>query len=118
MKKEEKKISYKEIEEKAKKLSEELNDDVHIIYFDTPDDGQIIGFIQEPELVTKMRALDLCTIGRFTDAAEIVIETSLLKEHSDPRLLDKSKKNSKIYLGGLMRAQELVSFYKTQAKKN
>jgi hypothetical protein len=58
------------------------------------------------------------SLQSWTSAANILLETSLIKEYSDPRILDENPDNDKIYFGFLMKANELVKFYSEKQKKS
>jgi len=102
---------------KATELKASLGKEVHLIFFDTDEHGIVIGYLTEPDRITKMRALDLVTMSRFTEASDIVLRTSLIAEESDKRILSEDSKYDKIYLGAIMAAQQLVQFYTDPIKK-
>ena len=99
------------------KLSKELGREVHLCIFETEDKEEIVGFLKEPDRLVKMRALDM-SLQSWTSAANILLETSLVREYSDPRILDENPDNDKIYFGFLMKANELVKFYSEKQKKS
>ena len=104
-------------EAKRVRLSKELGKEVHLCVFETEEKEEIVGFMKEPDRLVKMRALDM-SLQSWTSAANILLETSLIKEHSDPRILDENPDNDKIYFGFLMKANELVKFYSEKQKKS
>jgi hypothetical protein len=99
------------------RLSKELGREVHVCVFETEEKEEIIGYLKEPDRLVKMRALDM-SLQSWTSAANILLETSLIKEYSDPRILDENPDNDKIYFGFLMKANELVKFYSEKQKKS
>ena len=99
------------------RLSKELGKEVYVYTFETEDKEEIVGFMKDPDRLVKMRALDM-SLQSWTSAANILLETCLIKEHSDPRILDENPDNDKIYFGFLMKANELVKFYSEKQKKS
>jgi hypothetical protein len=99
------------------RLSKELGKEVYYYTFETEDKEEIVGFMKDPDRLIKMRALDM-SLQSWTAAANILLETCLIKEYSDPRILDENPENDKIYFGFLMKANELVKFYSEKQKKS
>lgn len=114
----ENKQSAKEIAEaKAKELSEQLGVKVYpLVFKETEDSPEIIGFIKEPSRAVKLAVLDKSVMGGFSAAAEM-LDIIILKEHSDPRITSERSEDDKIYLGAAMAAYDLVKFSQNLAKK-
>jgi hypothetical protein len=55
-------------------------------------------------------------MGGFSAAAEM-LDSVLLKEHSDPRIYSERSEDDKIYLGAVMAAYDLVKFSVNTLKK-
>jgi len=111
-------LSAKEIaEEKAKQLSEQLGVKVHALVFkETEESPEVIGFIKEPSRSVKYAVLDKSVMGGFSAAAEM-LDVILLKEHSDPRIYSERSEDDKINIGAAMAAYDLVKFSQNLAKK-
>lgn len=107
-------LSPEQIEETRAKLEYEHGRKVYAHVFLTEENEQIIGYLKDPERLVKMRALDM-SAQSWTSAAEVLLQTSLIKEKSDSRILDE-KSDDKIFLAFLMKANELVKFYAEQKK--
>lgn len=103
--------------EKAETLSNQMGVKVHpIIFVDDASDDILIGFISEPNRITKTRVLDKGLTSPATAAAEL-LEAILLKEHSDRRIYEERPENDKFYHGAAMAAYDLVSIAVNQSEK-
>ncbi len=95
--------SQEEIEAKAEQLS--IREGRKIIPFVFEDDNtkeQIVGFLRNPDRLTKTRILDkMMSIGMVTAASEL-LEIALLREDSNPRILSAQEGDDEIYLGAAM----------------
>ena len=111
-------LRKKEIEDKRLELKTIHGVEVHAIFFNTKEDGEVVGYLKEPDRISKMRALDMFTMGQFALSASTLLETCLIKEESDTRILSELPEHDSIYLGFLMEAQALVKYYSSQTKKN
>lgn len=110
-------MTREEIAAKADELSKTLGVKVHPIVFKETEDGpEIVGYIKEPSRLVKLRMLDKTLLGPYTAAAE-VLETILIKGESDPRIFSESPEHDKIYLGAVMAAYETVRTSVDQYKK-
>lgn len=102
---------------KADELSLSLGVKVHpIVFKESEDSPEIVGFMKEPSRMVKLAVLDKSVMGGFSAAAEM-LESVLLKEHSDPRIYSERTEDDKIYLGAVMAAYDLVKFSVNTAKK-
>lgn len=111
-------MTLEEIEIKRKQLEESIKVKVHAEVFETPEFGQIIGFIKEPDRVLKMQCIDMYMTGRFTAAADNLLQICLIKEESDSRILSDLPEHDPIYLGFAMKANDLVKYYVNGQKKS
>lgn len=111
-------MTVEEIELKRKQLEESHKVIIHSEVFETPEFGQVIGFIKEPNRVLKMQCIDMYMTGRFTTAADNLLQICLIKEESDPKILSEAPEHDPIYLGFLMKANELVKYYVNAQKKS
>jgi len=74
--------------------------------------------LKEPDRTAKMRALDMFNLGQFSLSASTLLETCLIREESDTRILSEAPEHDSIFLGFMMEAQSLVKYYASQTKKN
>jgi len=110
-------MTQEEAQVKADELSKELNVKVHpVIFQENADSELIVGFIKEPSRMVKLAVLDKSIMGGFSAAAEM-LDSVLLKEHSDPRIYSERSEDDKIYLGAVMAAYDLVKFSVNTLKK-
>lgn len=110
-------MTREEAQTKADELSVQLTVKVHPIVFQEDETGPlIIGFIKEPSRMVKLAVLDKSVMGGFSAAAEM-LDTVLIKEHSDPRIYSERSEDDKIYLGAVMAAYDLVKFSVNTLKK-
>lgn len=91
---------------------------VHIFRAKTPETGEAVAFVKEPTLSTKKAALDIMTRSQ-TGAADIIIETSILREDSDPRFFaSNNPQNHPLILGLGNWAHGLIMVALDQQKKS
>lgn len=111
------KTPIQQAEEKAVELSAQLNAKVHAIVFkDKETEQYIVGFIKEPNRMIKLALLDKSVMGGYSAASE-VLESVLLKEHSDPRIYSERTEDDSIYLGAVAAVYDLIKLSVNQAKK-
>lgn len=119
MKHEEFDIKLKEANEqaeaKAKQLSESLKTTVHPFVFFYKEEF-VFGYLKEPARVDKMRSIDMYDQSR-TQAGDIILRTSLIKEESNRRILEESPENDPIYLGAISFAIKVVEIAAELLKK-
>lgn len=108
-------MNHEEIEAKRQALEAEYKVKVHAIVLHGGEDKTIVAYLKEPSRLTKMKSLDM-SIQSFTQAADILITESIIKEESSPEFFD--EKNDQAYLGLIMEAQKLVKFFAAAVKKN
>ncbi len=109
------KLTKEQIQAKADEISKELNVKVTPIEF-IDGEEQIIGFIQEPNRMTKMRSLDKAMQSPVTAASEL-LEATIIRQHSNPRIMSERSEDDKIYIGAAMCCFELVKVSEDQFKK-
>ena len=109
-----------EVEIKRAELEKREGKKVHAFYFDTPDFGQVVGFIKEPALFVKMQSVDMAQRGSKTSAAQIILDVCLMKEESDPRIYndDPQGKYDDIKMGANFAAQGIITYCVDLLKKN
>ena len=90
---------------------------VHPLIFKEPSGEEIVGFIKEPERLTKIRMLDKSMIGSISAAAECY-DIILIKEASDPRMYSEAPEHDAIYIGAVMAAYDLIKYKTNTFKKN
>jgi hypothetical protein len=111
------KQTNEQIQAKADELTGQLGVQVHPMVFLDPDTNeQIIGFIQEPNRITKLRVMDKGMTEPITAAAEC-LEAILIKDASDPRIWSEKPEHDKIYMGAVMAAYETIKVSVNQFKK-
>jgi phosphotransacetylase len=115
-KKEEKKLTKAEIEEKAIELAKAFG--VHkIIPIVFVEGGEeIVGFMKEPSRQAKIAVMDKALMGGYS-AAEEILRDLVLKDHSDPRILSDAPEHDKFYLGAVMVVYEQIKFSANTLKK-
>jgi hypothetical protein len=120
MKKAEKENSIidSQIENKVTELEGVHKVKVHPFKFKVGENDFVIGYLKEPTYHIKKQALDI-SIRSITDASELILNTCLINEESDPRIWseDAETKHTGIRLGAVMRAQELVTYFSDTLKK-
>jgi hypothetical protein len=106
-------LTTEQINEKAEQIAKELGVKVYPLSFKDKEGNQIIGFIREPNRATKMVALDKMFMQSPTLAGETVLDTSLIKEHSDPRITE----DDSCFLGAVTFCIGLIEAYQNEVKK-
>lgn len=110
-------MTEEEIQKKADELTAQLGVKVTPLLFKDAETGEeILGFIKEPSRQVKLAMLDKSMIGSFSAASE-VLESILLKEHSDPRIFSEKSEDDRFYLGAVMAAYDRVKFSVNILKK-
>jgi hypothetical protein len=104
-----------EAEAKALELSKTYGKEITPFVFIIKDEA-IIGYMQEPDRLSKMRAIDMYEQSR-TQAGDIILKTGLLQNESDKRILDEKPENDSIYLGAIEFATKFVLIASEQLKK-
>ncbi len=84
--------------------------------------NECIGYLEEPHRATKMQCIDLYQRGQYTSADDILLQSCLLKNESDSRILAENPKRDKnldaLYLGALKVCEGLIIYYTEALKKN
>lgn len=101
-----------QLEEKRKQLEAQHGKTVHLWIVYDENESPIIAYALEPSRDAKRAALDKSTIS-MTGAGDLLLRACLIREESDPRILDDKPENDTIYFSFLMKAQALVRFYAT-----
>lgn len=106
-------------EEKAKELSIKYQTKVNPIVFkvDAESDDIVIGYLKEPQRFVKLRMMDKGMTSPITAASE-VMETCLIKEESDPRIMSEAQENDVFYIGATKVVYDLVQVAINLVKKN
>lgn len=108
----------KEVEVKRLELKEKFKREVYSYIVKIKDGDYAISFIQEPQRLTKMRAMDsMNTNGSISSVGDMVLQSSLIKEESDRRVLDLNPEYDSLYLTMINACSELISMYSTVLKK-
>lgn len=89
---------------------------VPIVFQDDEASEEIVGFIQEPSRLVKLRILDKMVSSPASASAEL-FEIILIKEESDPRFYSENPKDDKYFIGGAMEAMQMVSVAQNLFKK-
>jgi len=104
-------------QEKADQLSIEYKVKVHPIFFILPETGEeVIGFVKEPSRAAKIAVMDKAVMGAFS-AAEEIVPSVLIKEHSDPRMSSEAPEHDNIGIGVTMAVYGLIKFLTNVAGK-
>lgn len=101
--------------DKAAELKTRLGVEVYPFVFGHKD-GFVHGYIKEPGRLDKMQAIDLYEQSR-TQAGNLILTTSLIREESDKRILDEKLENDPIYLGAIDFSIKLVLISSELLKK-
>lgn len=80
--------------DKGKELEKQAGVPVHtMVFFGKGADGKfdqndlVVGYVKEPSFLTKARAMDKSLVGMGFSASVEILDSCLIKEHSDPRIL-------------------------------
>jgi hypothetical protein len=113
------KLTEEQIRAKVKEISQKLNGaKIHAFMFEENDeDGQVIGFLREPGLTTKIRALDSMQNDKLFSTGATLLESLLVKEYSDDRILSGQPQHDAYYLGAATQALNLVRAAQDRLKK-
>lgn len=113
------KLSKEEIEAKAAELSKVHKCEVTpIVFTDTKTDEQIVGYLKEVDNYNVLLpAVDKFLSGSMTEGAEIILNYSLIREESSPRILSDDTKDVKIKVGAVMACIPLLKFYSNEYQK-
>lgn len=111
------KAAQNEAKQKAEKLSDELKVKVHPLVFFVEQDGEpVVGFLKEPNRMVKMACMDKYNHGFYTACGQVV-ETLLIKEHSDERILSEKPEHDNYFMGAVNVVSELITFAANQVDK-
>jgi hypothetical protein len=110
------KLTPEQIEEKRLELEKQLNTEVVAGCIEDSKGNQIVGYIKHPSFEYKMKALDK-SAQSFTGASRMLLEGNLIKEASDPRILNEQYENGKVKLSFMTICSNLCGIYDDQLKK-
>ncbi|KAA2242802.1 hypothetical protein F0L74_09750 [Chitinophaga agrisoli] len=111
------KLTNEQVQARAEELEKVHGCKIHPLVFMTEEGGeQIVGYMKEPPRIVKLRVLDKSITGPMTAASEC-LESVLIKEASDPRILSESPENDKVFLGACVAATKIIELSTNQFKK-
>ncbi|GAC1662318.1 MAG: hypothetical protein NVS9B7_30310 [Flavisolibacter sp.] len=101
--------SQEEIQAKADQLTaREGKKVIPLVFEDRESKEQIVGYLRNPDRLTKTRILDkMMSIGMVTAASEL-LDIALLKEDSNPRISSAREEDDEIYLGAAMACFDFI----------
>lgn len=113
------KLTPEDIDAKAKEISKLLGGSkvTPFAFEENEEHGQVIGFLREPNLPTKIRALDSMGTDKIFMTGSTLLDSLLIKEHSDPRITDGNPAHDTYYLGASAEALALVKAARNTLKK-
>ena len=113
------KLTQEQIEEKAAGISAKLGGaKVHPFLFEeNEEDGQVIGYLKEPPIQTKLRALDSMQNDKLFTTGATLLDALLIKEFSDERITSGRPEHDCYYLGAATQALNLVRAAQNRIKK-
>lgn len=113
------KLTKEEILTKAAEISKAMGGaKVHpFVFEENEDDGQVIGFLREPNLQTKLRALDSMGVDNLFSTGANLLESLLIKEYSDERITSGRSEYDSYYMGAATEALSLIKAAQNQLKK-
>lgn len=100
-----------DIEKKAEELSVKHGVKVIPVVFG-PENDRAVGYLKEIPRLAKLRVMDKLMLEPYT-ACEALVESQLIKEESDPRLMT----DDSMYIGVVQAIQDMVSVSVNQFKK-
>lgn len=109
------KLTNEQIREKAAELEKVMGCKIHPLVF-VVDEDQIVGYMKEPPRIVKLRVLDKSLVSPMTAAAEC-LESILIEDESDHRILSEKPEHDKIYLGACIEATKIIEYSANQFKK-
>jgi hypothetical protein len=90
-------------QEQAVSIGESLKCKVHPIVFKVQNEGveeEVAGYIRNPDLATKLRLVDLINNGSAIVGSSNALESLLIRDYSDKRIVDKHiEENEKFWIG-------------------
>jgi hypothetical protein len=110
------KLTAEQIEEKRLELQKQLNTEVVAGCIIDSKGNQIVGYIKHPSFEYKMKALDK-SAQSLMGAWLMLLESHLIKEASDPLILDERYENGKVKLSFMTICNRLSGIYEDTLKK-
>jgi Fe2+ transport system protein B len=111
------KLTEKQIESKAKELSDKLKNKVTPIVITDAEGNQIIGYFQEPSYDVIMYATDAYIEKQISKAAEATLRDCLIAEESDARITSTLRSDAKIKASFTNACLKFVSPFVDEYKK-
>lgn len=106
-----------DVQKKAEELSLKLGCKVTpIVFYDEEKNEDVIGYIKEPNRMTKLRVMDKAMTSPVTASSEL-FDSIIVKEDSDPRFTSEKSEDDKYYIGGTMEAFKTVEIAVNTFKK-
>jgi hypothetical protein len=114
-----KKLSEEDLEAKRLEVSKALNGArVHLLVFEeNEEDGQVVGFLKEPNLNMKIRVLDNIGSEKLISTGSTLLESIIIKEYSDSRIYDRHPDHDQYYLGATTEAIAICKVARNVVKK-
>ena len=113
-------MTTQEIQAKADELSIREQCKVHPLVFkdlnNTDPNAMVIGYVKEPNRMTKLRYMDKSLMGASSAGAEI-IESHILKDVSDARIYEERPENDTYFLGAVNALNSIITLAVEQFKK-
>lgn len=107
-----------EVEAKRVELQAKLKKQVYSYMISVGENDWAIAYIQEPHRLTKMRVLDMLAMQQgMSEAGQILLESSLIQEESDKRILNENPENDALFLTMITNCIELIKVYSEVLKK-
>jgi len=111
-------MTKEEIVKKAEALTKKEGVKVYpIIFIDKDETDLVFGFVKEPSFLVKARAMDKVYTGMGFSANLEILQSCILTEHSDPRLLSETYPNDRFKLGAAKYCGDLLLMAKDQTEK-
>lgn len=111
-------MTPEEVEAKAGQLAEKLQRKVYPILLNISETDQVVGFVQEPSRQAKIVAIGaLMKDQNPVDYGMPILESSLIKEESDPRLYSTNPEHDNIVISAAIICAPIVQLYASEIKK-
>ncbi|MEB0262300.1 hypothetical protein [Mucilaginibacter sp. 10I4] len=110
--------------DRGDELSKQFGVPVHtMIFYGQKSDGEydendlVVGFIKEPPFLVKARAMDKSLMGMGFTASIEILDSCLIKEQSDERILCESPGKDKYRLGAAEYCRNKILIARDQSEK-
>lgn len=113
------KLTPEQIHLKAQEISVSLGGSkvTPFCFEEKEEDGQVIGYLREPSLNTKIASLDNMGVDKVFLTGSTLLKSLLIKEHSDSRITDGHSDHDIYYMGAATVAVSLVKAAQNVLKK-